>query len=66
MSYIERMEEEASELDTKINNLVSFLPSKEFKSLPDERKVMMFNQVMYMERYLSVLKERIEAETNRA
>lgn len=61
-SHIVRMEKEVAELDAKINSLVAFFPTVTFKKLPDEKRVLMYNQLQYMERYLEVLKKRLALE----
>lgn len=60
MNFLDKLEIEFQELNTKIDNLESFIDSKKFKELNNKNQLLLFKQRNHMNQYKRILKERIE------
>ncbi len=60
MNFLDKLEIEFQELNTKIDNLESFIDSKKFKELNNKNQLLLFKQRNHMNQYRRILKERIE------
>lgn len=61
-NYIDRMKEEYSDLQNKINKLKSFINSPKALTLQDEKLELLVRQYQVMNEYLSILHARIKLE----
>lgn len=62
--FQQRVVDEERDLNDKIEKLTAFIPTELFKRLPPAEQDRMKNQLMYMGRYASILRQRIEAFDN--
>lgn len=60
MNFLDKLEIELKELSSKIDNLESFIDSKEFKKLNNKNQLLLFKQRNHMNQYKRILEERIE------
>lgn len=60
MNFLDKLEIELQELNGKIDNLESFIDSKEFKKLNNKNQLLLFKQRNHMNQYKRILEERIE------
>lgn len=62
--FVERMEAERVELETRFKKLVEFINSDKFNQLPFVKCDLLKNQAEFMANYLRVLTMRLELEKN--
>jgi hypothetical protein len=60
-AYQQRVIDEKTELDTKLNKLVTFLNTTTFESLPPAEQRRLWLQQIFMGQYSAILGERIAA-----
>jgi len=59
-TFLERLQEEQKELDTKLSKLTEFLETPAFKNLSPQNRELLFNQEVVMSEYSDILANRIE------
>jgi hypothetical protein len=60
--YKDRMRKEYTDLNTKIDKLVKFIYGDKFGTLDITRRELLVKQLRAMEKYLSILAERMDVE----
>lgn len=56
---LDKLKIEFEDLQEKVNNLESFIQSKEFQNLSSQKRFLLYEQLTHMKNYKEVLKIRI-------